>query len=81
MDPYQDADDFDDLFAIGDEAETTPVAEPEQLLKAGHSIYYSDPEFPDPQLVVREDPDGTKTLLRLNLGGAEGEEFEVLETL
>jgi hypothetical protein len=38
----------------------------DELLKAGVSAYYTDPRFSETEYVVREDPNGAKTLMRFN---------------
>ncbi len=52
---------------------STPAAD---MLAKGISISYGDDRFPDPNLIVEESPDGTKTLLRFN-----GVDFDVVKTL
>ncbi|WP_019647110.1 hypothetical protein [Novispirillum itersonii] len=52
----------------------------EEQLRAGFPVYYRDDRFPDPDLLVREDPNGTKTLVRVHLG-ATGGRFEDVRVL
>ncbi|MBB6212404.1 hypothetical protein [Novispirillum itersonii] len=52
----------------------------ERQLQAGYPVYYHDDKFPDPNLLIREDPDGTKTLVRVHLGAAGGR-FEDVRVL
>lgn len=80
-DLYAILDDDDDVFPIEEECDTTPVAEPQALLRAGYPIYYSAARCSEPELVIREDPDGTKTLLRVDLAGPDGARVEELEVL
>ncbi|MBB6210339.1 hypothetical protein [Novispirillum itersonii] len=75
---WDDENGDDGVFPIEEELDTTPVAEPRPLLRAGYPIYYSAARCSEPELVIREDPDGTKTLLRVDLSGERVEELEVL---
>lgn len=76
-----DEDGDDGVFPIEEELDTTPVEEPRPLLRAGYPIYYSAARCSEPELVIREDPDGRKTLLRVDMNNPEGAQVEELEVL
>ncbi|WP_169543600.1 hypothetical protein [Sneathiella aquimaris] len=52
---------------------STPAAD---LLAKGICVYYGDDRYHDPDLIVEESPDATKTLPRFN-----GADFDILKTL
>ena len=41
-----------------------PCTAPQDMLARGVSIYYADDRYPDPDTLIREDPDGTKTVVK-----------------
>jgi hypothetical protein len=53
-------------FPIIEGIESEPFSAVDDLLKAGVSAYYTDPRFSETEYVVREDPNGAKTLMRFN---------------
>ena len=71
---------MDDDFPIEQGLLLDTSSAAEEQLRAGYPVYYSDDEFPDPNLLIREDPDGTKTLVRVHLGAAGGR-FEDVRVL
>lgn len=71
---------MNDDFPIEQGLKTNTPSAAERQLQAGYPVYYHDDKFPDPNLLVREDPDGTKTLVRVHLGAA-GACFEDVRAL
>jgi hypothetical protein len=53
-------------FPLIEGLEREPLSAVDELLKAGVSAYYTDPRFSETEYVVREDPNGVKTLMRFN---------------
>ena len=41
-----------------------PCTAPQDMLARGVSIYYADDRYPDPDTLIREDPDGAKTVVK-----------------
>ena len=41
-----------------------PCTAPQDMLARGGSIYYADDRYPDPDILISEDPDGAKTVVK-----------------
>ena len=46
-----------------------PITTPAELLIAGIDIFYGDDRYPDPDTLIKESPDGSKTLVKFNGSG------------
>ncbi len=53
-----------DDFPIEEGLKNNPITAPSELLQSGIDIYYGDDRYPHPEMLIRESPDGTKTLVK-----------------